>query len=196
MKNHLTAIIFLIVSASAGAQNTSGGASYTLGYFSPFGVHPGLKAGVELELKAWEVAAEGDKAAKLRSLVLSPQLGYFANNNDYWAGLINAELGYKRQRSGKKGWTMLSVGTGYLNQQKVTTVSTNLAGEKTLTRETRNFVQPSIHATFGRDFSAKLGGYAKLGYGKRFSGSAPDAGMLLLELGLRFSPSGNPAASE
>lgn len=175
-------VLLLSVAHSIGQSNDR--PTYIrLGYFSPFLTQPGIKASVDFPIKQWK---------EPYTLLLSPQAAIFGRSLDYTALLLNGEIGIKRQKEGRKSYSMLSLGAGYLAHQEVLSQTVDLSGETVAAeKEWRNYSLPTISYTFGRRLSESLGYYAKLSYGPRRSKKHPNADILFVELGLSYSFSDN-----
>lgn len=173
---HLVLILLITASQCAFAQKPP--VQLHAAYFGPFLTHPGLKIGVDVPLLAnnnWQVYA-------------SPQLGYFSRYNDYGAWLGNAEVGYKNALGSGSSWLGLGIAVGYLGHSAVTGRTVNLQGETTArTRELRSYLLPSANVSYGWGISERLQGYAKIGYGYRYSSTWATSAMLLGELGISFN---------
>ena len=202
MKHPFTLLLFLLaLGTTAVGQTASQSTQYYLGYYGQFGITPGTRVGADIPLKSWE--KENSKGTtRYSSLVVSPSLGYFSNRNNHNSLLGNVELGLKTQRQDSPWWSMVSLGSGYLARYQVTANTVNLQGEITGREHERiDYLMPSLNFAVGHAFSNKLGGYAKLGLGTRRllqsnSTNPSNSAMYMLELGIRFSPSGSAPATK
>lgn len=191
MKKLLAILFVCCISTTTYSQENKGLQHYSLAYFSPFGIQPGVKVGTDFSIKAFDKEFSKTDSMQVRHhmLLLSPEIGFFSRRLDFMAFLANAELGWQLQREGRKTWNTFSLGLGYLEHSEVTSTTVNLSGEVVSKERARQgYFLPTLNYEKGWQFKPQLGGYVKAGLGYKLAPELETSGILLLELGMRFTP--------
>ena len=179
MKKIIIIIILLLTQSLLFAQQEDKGTPLSIGYMGQFGIHPGLKIGTAFSLTSW------DNSSRFQDLILSPQIGVFSYRGYNTNVLLLPEIGLRRQKAGKKAYSILGAGIGYMLQIEILTTTPNFNGEITsIKRETRSLAAWSLSYTLGREIRPSLDFYAKTSYGSSVSGSIESSALVLFELGL------------
>ena len=180
MKNTLLSFLLLIAAFSLTGQ--SAGIPISVAYFGQFGFQPGGKIAVAFPLKAVNA-----KMPTANNLFVSPQIGFFVYPKNNSNVLLNAEVGIKKQKKGKSGFSAFSIGLGYLHQFQISRITIQLGdGGQSTNRSSISYFLPSINYAFGNKLRTNLDWYSKIGYGQRLGGSITSSTILLLEVGLQF----------
>ncbi|MEM8567435.1 MAG: hypothetical protein AAGF85_13320 [Bacteroidota bacterium] len=163
----------------------------SLSYSAPYFIQPGFRLGMELAQKRWEAVKErkGKSLNVTKSLYIQPQVGFYARPRVHNNWLLNAELGYKRKRNDKKGYSNLSVGLGFVQRSQILSLTVDLSsGEITdKDRETQNYFMPTVNYEMGRIISPKMGWFTKLSLGALMATKQEGHLVLIYELGLKYN---------
>ena len=156
----------------------------SIAYFGQFAIEPGLKISTEFGLNKWTT----DKLkAKNKQLFISPQLGFFVRPDNNSNLLLNADIGIKKQKEGKSGFSAFSLGLGYLHQFQISAIEVQLGdGNQSTSRESIAYFLPTINYAFGNKLGANIGWYSKIGVGQRLGGGISSSLSILFEIGLQF----------
>lgn len=177
MKNTLLSFFLLLSAFSLTGQST--GIPVSVAYFGQFGFQPGVKIATEFPLNA--------KTPKANNFFISPQIGFFVRSGNNANLLLNADVGMKRQKEGKSGFSAFSFGLGYLHQFQISGVAIQLGdGGQTNNRSSIAYFLPSFNYTFGNKLGTNLDWYSKIGYGQRLGGGISSSTIVLLEVGVQF----------
>jgi hypothetical protein len=186
MKNQITVLFLVLVSTGLLAQTTQ----VSVGYYAPFAIEPGAKAGVHLYLKDWatEKTKKDVELLKHNYLFINPQVGFFSRPRNHSSLLINGDVGVKRQKDGKKTYSAFSVGLGYLAKFSITSFTVNFSGEIIKKeRERQDFFLPTINYEFGGSINQTIGWYTKCSYGIKLSSTIEKQPALFTEFGMKFN---------
>ncbi len=163
----------------------------SLGYLAPFAVYDiGAKAGVGFSCWQWEQVSTGKEKTKARihQIYFEPQLAYFGQRNYYHALWANLETGWKWQGKGKKRYSSLSLGLGYLNRSEALTLTTHLDGSFSVSEwENRPAFLPSLNYSWGIRVYRSFGLYTRFSYAYQVYFQHTNAGLLFFELGVRYT---------
>ena len=190
MKKNLLLLLLLFIFISVTAQEKSP-PSFTLGYFAPYGISPGVKAGADLVLKNWSLGNSEKENSRLKNytLVLQPQVGFYNSRLNYSSVLVNAGAAIKRQAEGSRSYFAVGAGLGYLARFQITSYRVNFQGEIIeRQRERQDFLLPTVNVEYGIRLVSKFGLYARVHYGKKFSSAYENSAVLFTEAGIRYWP--------
>ncbi|MBK6953458.1 MAG: hypothetical protein IPO32_17275 [Crocinitomicaceae bacterium] len=184
-------ILFLQISFSASSQLLNP-QTLSISYYGESIAHPGLKIGVDYDLKNWQTnktKKSSESITKQKSLVLSPTLGFY-RHKAYQTGLfILPELKYNREKP-NGNFFQTGIGLGYMRTFLPDVYRLNPAGEIEKIGAGYNYMVGTLFATFGKKITQinekPLSVYAK----PQLMYAAPNyAGGILyfnLEMGLQF----------
>ena len=182
MKNLLFSCLFLCSALSLLGQEE--GLPISIAYFSQFGFQPGAKIATEFSLKTLNNTTQ---AVKKRHLFISPQIGFFVRPGNNTNLLLNADVGIKKQQEGKSSFSAFSLGLGYLQEFRVSTIAIQLGdGGQSTSRTSFSYFLPTINYAFGNRLSSTVDWYSKIGVGQRIGGGISNTTTVLLEVGLQF----------
>ena len=181
MKRFTAIICFLLLSASALAQNQNG-FPLSVGYLGHFGFQPGLKVSTEFSLMG------RDLPNAPKQWFASPQVGIFTNPGDDTNYLINFEAGFKKNNTSKHRYRAFTAGLGYMAQSKLVAFAVNLGNGDTDSRErdTRHFALPTLSFEHGWATHKPLGWYIKYTVGSALGGERETSLTLFIEAGVKF----------
>ncbi len=183
--------MFLQISFSASSQLLNP-QTLSISYYGESIAHPGLKIGVDYDLKNWQTnktKKSSESITKQKSLVLSPTLGFY-RHKAYQTGLfILPELKYNREKP-NGNFFQTGIGLGYMRTFLPDVYRLNPAGEIEKIGAGYNYMVGTLFATFGKKITQinekPLSVYAK----PQLMYAAPNyAGGILyfnLEMGLQF----------
>lgn len=167
------------------------GVELGLSYYGPYFVQPGVKLGARVPLQTWASrrTTEGGTPRKLRTLFVTPQLGFFARPAQHFDLLLNLKFGYRALRPAHGLYVAPSLGFAYYAAFQQVALAVDLAtGELTPTRELRHHLLPTLNYEFGQrltpDAGPPLGWFVELSYGHDFSPSIASALWMAFEIGL------------
>ena len=186
MKNFLILLSIIVSSSSLAAQTQSKKVPLSIAYFSQFGYQPGVKIGVQINIKNWKKNKANH--SQLKNLYISPQIGFYTNPNIHTSYLINTDLGYKRIKNCKGTYSAWSLGLTYLLQSQITEWKINLSdGSKEKIRNNWNWFLPTVNYEFGKAINTNINWYSKFSYGIKMSSSRESTSAIFIELGLTFN---------
>lgn len=178
--------LFLACSMSLNAQWKIIPKSVSAGYFAPYAIDPGVSLGAHFDL----TNPKTQKALILpnpSSFFLNGSVAYFFKNRFYHNTLVNAEIGWRRQRYQKKSYSAFSIGTAYMLRWEALTIYTNFKGEIDITEwERRHFFMPNLSYEFGRRINRQFTWYGKLTYGSAISSKHENSGTLFVGAGMKY----------
>jgi len=171
----LTPLLSALLFSPARAEAPPTGPDFTLGYYTPYGVQPGVR------LASRHRRGDGGR------LFISPSASIFTRPWNHLSGMLNADIGLWRDRDGRLTHTAWSIGSGYLAAAQVTSESIDLAsGEATAERELRHYYLPTVNYELGWGQRSRQSWFGKLSYGRKVSPSVEDSDFFAVELGARF----------
>ena len=119
--------------------------------------HPGLKVGVNYQLKSWEktkINKRGNEKVIQREIDLCPSLGLFYHK-DYQTGLfVLPELSYSKKNL-KGNYMTFAIGTGYMRTLIPNVYDVNASGEIMRKHMGYNYLITDFSVSFGKDLSLK-----------------------------------------
>jgi hypothetical protein len=153
---YLILIACLTTTSMLQAQNLRPQSIYA-SYFGETVTHPGLKVGVNYQLKNWDktkIKKSGNEKVIQKSIDFSPSIGLFYHN-DYQTGLfVLPELSYSRKNV-KGIYMTYAVGAGYMRTFIPNVYDLNSNGEIEKTHVGYNYFNTNYSITFGKDLSIK-----------------------------------------
>ena len=156
----------------------------TVSYTGNFLIHPGLRVGYEFPIEGLPVG----ESSQLRSF-LRPQIGtftYIDRNTNY---LLGADLGVRRQKTGKKSAAALSLGLNYLGESEKLGFAVNLgSGDRSdVQREWRHYFLPTLNYQWSTAIGKKNRCFTQVNWGYALSTKRESEMYLLLDIGIKFS---------
>lgn len=181
MKDFKTSIILLfstvILCSYAIAQKKA--IEWQVGYTAPYLVNVGGTTGVAIDINDFN-----NKKYSHRLQFLS-QLGYFSQFNIAHNLLVNPEIVYKLNRTGKRLFLSSSFGFGYLLSFQKQEGTLNLAsGETDYRNDIINYFLPNFNIGLGIDPKKRLGFYFKATYGIKYGPQNINSGFAGISTGL------------
>ncbi len=160
--------------------------SWSFSYYAPYAIQAGLKVGKTIPINTWTTTT-GKEQETDNSLLIQPQIAYFANPQVQQNYLANIELGYARTREDRKFYNIASIGLGFIYAQQFVDGSVAIgSGEVSHNKENINYFVPTINYEWGKKPKNKLGYYFKGFWGHRITGQRDNSGFLGLETGLKL----------
>lgn len=182
---HILLLLFILSTLALHAQSAHKPLPIAISYYGPFAIQPGLKLSAFFDAKNWQ--QEGKTKQIDQSIYWSPQLAAFTQNNSQTAIVANLEAGIRRQVAGKKAYTMLSLGLGYLANWEVEEIAVHLgSGELNKSRVYNGFLLPSVNASWGKQVNPNWAYFFKGSFARKISTELEDEAFMALELGLCF----------
>jgi hypothetical protein len=152
---------------------------WQVGYIAPYLVNVGGTTGVAIDINDFN-----NKKYCHRLQFLS-QLGYFSQFNIAHNLLVNPEIVYKLNRTGKRLFLSSSFGFGYLLSFQKQDGTLNLGtGEIDYRYEALNYFLPTLNIGLGVDPKKHLGFYFKTTYGRKLSTQNANASFFAISAGL------------
>ena len=182
MKIIIIILLTIGMSTQLSAQNFL---PISIGYYTPYGVNPGLKIGTYFEWKEWGNTEDNNR----KTLSINPKIGYWNaisySNNVHRTMLIDGSLEYKSYTRNQRFYGLAAVTLGYhLSFERVAN-SVNIGmGQQTPTIETLHYFVPTLNLGFGQRINDKLEYYFKIDGGQRLNTSTDNDLFVAAELGL------------
>jgi hypothetical protein len=152
----LILFIFLTTVSMLQGQNFRPQSIYA-SYFGETVTHPGLKVGINHQLKSWDrtkIKKSGNEKVIQKSIDLSPSIGLFYHSN-YQTGLfVLPELSYSRKNA-KGNYMTYAIGAGYMRTFIPNVYDLNSNGEIKKIHVGYNYFITNYSITFGKDLSIK-----------------------------------------
>ncbi len=190
MNKSIALLALFFTSLIANAQDTLNTPMLTVGYFGGIPFEPGVTAGVQWPQKAWSTEkTKGEQTRRVyKYLIIHPRVAVFSRKHSYTGVLIHADLGYRRQREGRKSFSQVALGLGYNARFSITSFTVNFSGEIIdRERERQDIIVPTISYTYGRNTPHRFDWYTRIAYGNEIRLGNASAGALFLELGLQMN---------
>jgi len=131
--------------------------SIFVSYFGETITHPGLKIGVDFQLKSWDktkIKKNKDKKIIQKGIDLIQGIGFFYHK-DYQTGIfILPELSYSKKNA-KGNFLMAGIGAGYMRTFIPNVYDLNSNGEIERMHAGYNYFLTNYSITFGKDLSKK-----------------------------------------
>lgn len=182
-------LLFICPCFSLYGQSAPKNHTLSFGYYGYFFYQPGFKIATQHPLKKWQMPERDKKNYVTQQHVfISPQLAVFWRPQSNTNLLVNADIGFERQKMKRHRYSAFSIGLGYLMQWEIlsATVSLGDGSLKNKNRELRHYFIPTVNYEFGHEPHRAAGWYVKLSLGGRFSPEHDMASVMSGELGLRF----------
>lgn len=129
---------------------------FSISYYGEFITHPGLKIGLDYEIKHWEKNRTRKKKESLinqNSILLSPTIGFYSHRA-YQTGLfILPEMCYNREKL-NGNFFQAGIGFGYMRTFLPDTYRLNELGEIEKIHAGYNYFVSTGFVTFGRQIKA------------------------------------------
>ncbi|MFT5820790.1 MAG: hypothetical protein ACI8ZM_002038 [Crocinitomix sp.] len=157
------------------------------GYLGHFSYQPGMKLGLQFDLKSWE--KELKKKSDTRSTVffVRPSIGTFSRINYNLNLSTGIDGGLELNKASKSFFHKYSLGLNYLMHSELNSITVNLEGKViNKDRENRHYILPLITYGFGKNYSNGLGWYTNLSGGLKISTNYENIGMLFTEIGMSY----------
>ncbi len=191
MKKLRITLLLVLISSWAMGQTAPKKIPISVAYMGHFLYQPGLKIGTHFSLKDWEVEKDRKKGSftQTKTLYLSPQIGLYTRPENHTSLLLNADLGIRKDREGRKSFTTFGVGLGYLSQATLLSFIVNLSDGSTQEkiRDRRGYFMPTVHYAYGKKISPSLEWYSKISVGGKLSANYAGAIVTFVELGFTFN---------
>lgn len=187
MKSTFLIIIFSILCIPLFSQNEKVDLPISVGLYGAYIIQPGLKIGTTFTFKEWN--KEKNYIIKQSSLFVSPQMGVFMRPKNHISYVINADVGYKMNRTIKRFYVAPSLGLGYLLENRTLSTTIDLGSGDIIgkDKELIHYFLPTINFEFGQEGKNKVGWYSKLSYGRKISQQLEDSGFFALEIGIKIN---------
>lgn len=180
----LTLPLLLISCCLCGQSN---GLTASVGYFAPYGVQYGAKAGITIPWKNWESEKKEDQF-RTYNVTIDPQIGYFTYPKVQNNFLINMDLAIHTRKNDKRFSPMASVGIGYLLGLQKQDGTVNLAtGEINFETNTLHYFVPTVNLGFDISSKKSLGFYFKGFFGRKIIRELKDSSFFGAEAGITFN---------
>ncbi|MCR9252463.1 MAG: hypothetical protein NXI20_18720 [bacterium] len=177
MKRFTLLISIFLISGTISAQKLE---SVSIGYFGEILIQPGLKTGLNFNLKSLD-----DERNKWISG--STQIAFYSFPYDHTSLMANFESGYNWKKPDRKLGHYVGIGFGYAEQSKIESLTVNLGtGETENNRIWRTRWIPTVNYMARRDINESFGLFGKLSYGVVLSGIAESRAILFTELGVNL----------
>ncbi|MEO1513765.1 MAG: hypothetical protein AAFV95_02090 [Bacteroidota bacterium] len=184
--------IYCGIGSSLLAQNSAEGLPISVSYFSQAVYQPGAKIGTQLNLRQWQRSYErkSNTYLKEQSIFVGPQLGFWMLPNDHRFVLLNAEIGYRYQKSRRQTFSAFSIGLGHLLQSRVESFSVDLGGGDIgdKDRVSSHHFMPSLNYAFGKAINSKISWFSRLSYGLKLASNDASRAFFLVEVGVWMNP--------
>ena len=181
------AISTLVLTGVSGQEK---GVPITIAYWGHYTIQPGFRLGTELTYKQWEVIKErkGAPISIWKSFYLRPQIGFYTRPTVHNNFLVNAEIGYKKQKRLKKNYSSFSLGIGFLRRYQILSHTVDLGSGETTDkdREAYNYFMPTVNYELGRTINTKFGWFTKFTIGTMISAEEESSTVFFQELGLKY----------
>ncbi|MCI5057335.1 MAG: hypothetical protein MRY83_14565 [Flavobacteriales bacterium] len=172
----LSFLLLLIISLEAQAQ-------WSVGYFAPYVVNPGIKIGYESQVKS---TAEDTSIAN-RSYHIKIGMGYFEKRYDYGGYYFGVTPGIRFNNINKKSYSMVGVSLAYLGENLITSQTINLAGETVGTEsDYYHNVYTGLDLRLGKNLTDKIGIFLNLSGGYRL-GQSENVFLVFFEPGINLN---------
>lgn len=156
-----------------------------ISYLGNWAIQPGAKLNAQYKLKEW--SSTKNDLERTKSWFLSPEVGVFTRPNHNTNFLLNAAIGYQRQKADRKFYSNYSLSLGYLYQSQITSLSVNLSdGSLQNERENRHYFVPTTNVEWGNSFNKKLGWFSRQSLGYKLFGSTESEWIVFIEFGLNL----------
>lgn len=177
--------IFTILALGGFAQTSVRSTPLRIAYWGNFGLQPGIKAGIDLNLLEWESKKGGNK---VRKIYLNPEIGAFFRRNVHSSFYVGTQIGYQGQPKDSKFYLTYSLGLGYLGESEVFSITYSLSDGsiESREREFRSYVLPTLNVSCGREINSRLGWYVRLSYGSKLSPDREASAMIFAEAGVKI----------
>jgi hypothetical protein len=164
--------------ASASAQDNM----TSLSYFGPYGIEPGAKLAHSTRLGNLSIGS------KSFDWMFQPSVGWYAKPKFHQVISGVLETGLSTYQNEKKGFSVFSIGTGYLYRSEVTSLSVNFAGDIIgKEREGRQYLQMLISYSYNRQIANNWFWFVKASGVYLFGMDRANSGIVFLEAGVSVS---------
>lgn len=151
----LTILAVVALQRNAQAQLLSPQA-FSVSYFGETITHPGLKINAHLSLHEWEKANKKmPSLKKVRSLYLSPGVGFFSHKNYQTSVTATAELNHLR-RNKRNNFTVFSVGGGWMTSSIPNVYQLNAQGNVEKIKHRDQYLVTTYGVAFGKNVTTLL----------------------------------------
>lgn len=120
---------------------------------------------------------------------VEPNLGFVSRPLFYSNFQLAVDAGIRRQGEHHRFYHALAIGAGYLARMEVVSFTVDFKGEVvSKSRETWDYLLPTISYELGKDITEGIGWFLKFNYGMRFpfQSSQEQGGMPLFEVGMKL----------
>ncbi len=189
---NITLLAFLFICVTSFSQNDfQRKKPISIGYFGHYYFHPGIKIGTQYDWRSWEKVKEKKKGpkTKLKSLFISPQLGFYSHFGNHAGLLLNADFGYQRIKMKRGFYSAYSIGLGLINhinagttyipQEDGSLKKRNLAGKL--------YFMPSLNYEFGQQVNEKIGWYGKMTLASKMPYNTSISAETFIEIGVKMN---------
>ena len=150
----------------------------SLGYYTPYGVTPGLRVRASMPLAEW---SSGDHR-QWRAFA-GPSAAAFGQPGVHGSLLLGAEAGVWTRRTGRPLYATATLGLGYLGGRYTTGQSVDLAtGASVATHDWHSDIVPTLGVQLGH--ARGLPWFVQASAGQRLAIQREDAAFFALELGI------------
>ena len=182
----ISALLFSMA-AIAPAFGGDGAVMWRTGYFAPYLLNIGGTAGLSIGLKDW--VGNTDKRPGDHRIQLLTQLNYFTQLNVSNHLLINPEIEYRWNKTGKRIFLSTSIGAGYMLSFLRKEGKLNLAtGEIDYRHEASSHFVPNLNFGLGLEPRKVIGCFLKATYGFKWGTSDASEGFVGLSSGIIIKP--------
>ena len=148
-------LLFLLSVSTILSAQINNPTSISASYFGESITHPGLKIGINYELKNWDktkIRKNTSKKTIYNRIDLSPSIGFYYHK-DYQTGLfVILELSYTRKNA-KGNFMTYGLGAGYMRTIIPNVYEINSNNEIEKTSEGYNYFLTNYFIAFGKDLS-------------------------------------------
>ena len=152
-----TILLFMLFVSTILCAQINNPASISASYFGGTITHPGLKIGVNYELKNWDknkLRKNTSQKIIKKSINLSPNIGFYYHKG-YQTGLfILPELSYSRRKA-KGSFMSYGLGIGYMRTFIPNVYEINSNNDIEKSSEGYNYFLTNYFIAFGKDLSIK-----------------------------------------
>ena len=187
MKKSIIILIFLFINTAIFAQITTPQFPISVSYYGHFAYQPGLKIGTTYAFKEWQ-KSRTEQTTKVHQFTISPQVGFFFFPEASTNYVVNAELGYRRQRLNNTRYSVFSIGFGYVAESQFLGLSTNIGSGSTTKkdRELHHVFMPTINYELAGKLKEQLDWFVKLSAGTKFYTQQESSVVVFTEVGVKY----------
>lgn len=127
----------------------------SVSYFGETITHPGLKIGLDYELKSWDRNKKKSTQKIIsKSIILSSNIGFYFHKDYQTGAFALPELSYSRKNQ-KGNFRSIGLGVGYMRTFIPNVYEVNTANEIKRTIAGNNYFLSTCFVAFGKDLSVK-----------------------------------------